>query len=73
MLTKMDKYGKLSLVEKSSMLLLNRGGMTMTNNKEICKLRDKLQDLILIGADYDEICRVSQELDELIVKYYAMA
>ena len=45
----------------------------MTNNNEICKLRDKLQHLILIGADYNEICRVSQELDELIIKYYAVA
>lgn len=45
----------------------------MTNNNEICKLRDKLQSLILMGADYNEICRVSQELDKLIVKYYAMA
>ncbi len=45
----------------------------MTNNNEICKLRDKLQSLILMGADYNEICKVSQELDKLIVKYYAMA
>ncbi|MBQ9266695.1 MAG: aspartyl-phosphate phosphatase Spo0E family protein [Clostridia bacterium] len=45
----------------------------MTNDKEICRLRDKLQSLILKGADYNEICRVSQELDELIVKHYAMA
>ena len=44
----------------------------MTNNKEICKLRDQLQHMILIGADYKEICRVSQELDKLIVNYYAM-
>ena len=45
----------------------------MTNNSEICKLREKLQNLILNGADYNEICKVSQELDELIVKYYVMA
>ncbi len=42
----------------------------MKNNKEICKLRDKLQHLILSGADYNEICEVSRELDELIVEYY---
>ena len=45
----------------------------MGNDKEICLLRDKLQCLILKGADYNEICRVSQELDELIVKHYALA
>lgn len=42
----------------------------MTTNKQICELRDKLQELILNGTDYIEICKVSQELDELIVQYY---
>ena len=45
----------------------------MTNNYEICKLRDKLQTLIMKGADYNEICKVSQELDKLIMKYYVVA
>lgn len=49
---------------------LKQGGWKMGNNKEICKLRDKLQRLILSGADYHEICAVSQELDKLIVEYY---
>ena len=50
-----------------------KGNFAVKNNKEICKLRDKLQCLILMGADYSEICKVSQELDELIIKYYALA
>ena len=45
----------------------------MITNKQICELRDKLQNLILKGTDYIEICKVSQELDELILKYYLVA
>ena len=39
-------------------------------NDEICKLREKLNDSIATGQDYDKIYRISIELDELIAKYY---
>ena len=39
-------------------------------NDEICKLRDKLNESILNGKDYDTIYSISIELDELIAKFY---
>ena len=39
-------------------------------NDEICKLRDKLNKKIEESASYDEIYKISVELDELIAKYY---
>ena len=39
-------------------------------NKEICSLREELNDSIVNGEDYREIYRISIELDELIAKYY---
>ena len=39
-------------------------------NDEICKLRDKLNQSIIMGEDYDVIYKLSVELDELIAKYY---
>lgn len=39
-------------------------------NDEICKLRDKLNNSIAQGDDYDIIYKLSIELDELIAKYY---
>lgn len=39
-------------------------------NDEICKLRDKLNKSIEQNSDYDEIYKLSVELDELIAKYY---
>lgn len=39
-------------------------------NDEICKLRDKLNKSIEENADYEEIYKISVELDELIAKYY---
>ena len=39
-------------------------------NDEICKLRDKLNESIITGQDYEEIYKLSVELDELIAKYY---
>lgn len=39
-------------------------------NDEICKLRDKLNKSIEENASYDEIYKISVELDELIAKYY---
>ena len=39
-------------------------------NDEICKLRDKLNKSIEKNANYDEIYKISVELDELIAKYY---
>ncbi len=39
-------------------------------NEDICKLRDELNKKIEDGADYDEIYKISTDLDELIAKYY---
>lgn len=39
-------------------------------NDEICKLRNKLNNSIVSGEDYDKIYRISVELDELITEYY---
>ena len=39
-------------------------------NDEICKLRDKLNNSIVTGEDYDIIYQLSIELDELIAEYY---
>ena len=39
-------------------------------NDEICKLRDKLNKKIEENASYDEIYKISVELDELIAEYY---
>lgn len=39
-------------------------------NDEICKLRQKLDESIATGQDYQTIYNLSVELDELIAKYY---
>ena len=39
-------------------------------NDEICILRDKLNKSIEEDADYEEIYKISVELDELIAEYY---
>ena len=39
-------------------------------NDEICKLRDKLNKSIEENESYDEIYRISVELDELIAEFY---
>lgn len=39
-------------------------------NDEICKLRDKLNQSIEQGDDYQKIYQLSIELDELIARYY---
>ena len=41
-------------------------------NEEICKLRNKLNESIVIGQDYSIIYQLSIELDELIAEYYRM-
>ena len=48
---------------------LKKGENNMLN-EEICKLRDKLNESIENNADYEEIYKLSVELDELITKYY---
>ena len=48
---------------------LKKGEINMLN-EEICKLRDKLNESIENNADYEEIYKLSVELDELIAKYY---
>ena len=39
-------------------------------NDEICKLREKLNESIITGKDYNITYKLSIELDELIAKYY---
>lgn len=39
-------------------------------NEKILKAREKLNESIITGKDYDEIYKLSVELDELIAKYY---
>ena len=46
-----------------------KGEINMLND-EICKLRDKLNKSIEDGEDYEEILKLSVELDELIAQYY---
>ena len=46
------------------------GGEIKMLNDEICVLRNKLNDSILHGEDYDVIYKISVELDELIAQYY---
>lgn len=41
-------------------------------NDEICKLRERLNNSILNGEDYNIIYKISVELDELIARYYSM-
>jgi len=41
-------------------------------NDEICKLREKLNNSIIQGEDYEKIYQISVELDELIAKYYGI-
>ena len=48
---------------------LKKGENNMLN-EEICKLRDKLNESIENNADYEEIYKLSVELDELIARYY---
>ena len=39
-------------------------------NDEICKLREKLNNSIISGEDYNIVYKISIELDELIAEYY---
>lgn len=39
-------------------------------NDKIENLREKLNELIASGAEYEEIYKVSTELDEYITKFY---
>ena len=39
-------------------------------NDEICKLRDKLNNSIVNGEDYNVTYKLSVELDELIAQFY---
>lgn len=38
--------------------------------EEICKLREKLNESIISGLDYEIIYKLSVELDELIAEFY---
>ena len=39
-------------------------------NDEICKLREKLNNSIINGENYEKIYKISVELDKLIANYY---
>ncbi|MBR2241342.1 MAG: aspartyl-phosphate phosphatase Spo0E family protein [Clostridia bacterium] len=39
-------------------------------NEEICKARERLNESIITGKNYQEIYKLSVELDELIARYY---
>ena len=39
-------------------------------NEEICRARQKLDESIIEGKDYNTIYKLSIELDDLIAKYY---
>ena len=39
-------------------------------NDEICRLREKLNESIINNDDYSITYKISEELDELIAKYY---
>ena len=39
-------------------------------NDEICKLREKLNESIIMGLDYDITYKLSVELDDLIAQFY---
>lgn len=47
---------------------MKRGDVCMIND-EICELRDKLNKSIEDGEDYDVICQLSVELDQLIAQF----
>ena len=55
------KYTKEKNAKKESGFMLN---------DEICKLREKLNDSILSGQDYEVTYKLSVELDQLIAEYY---
>ena len=40
-------------------------------NDEICKLREKLNESIINGQDYEITYKLSVKLDKLIAEYYA--
>ena len=42
----------------------------MSNNEEINKLREKLNESIINNEDYEIIYNLSIELDKLIAEYY---
>ena len=39
-------------------------------NDEICKLREKLNNSIINGEDYEKTYKISVKLDQLIAEYY---
>ncbi len=52
------------------MVIATEGMILKMLNDEICKLRDKLNKSIEEDASYEEIYKLSVELDELIAKFY---
>ena len=50
--------------------LIRKGELVNMLNDEIREARKKLDESIVTGKDYQEIYKLSVELDELIAKYY---
>ena len=65
-LTKNKEYGILNVMK----CVKNKKGEKNMLDNEICKLREKLNNSILEGKDYEIILNLSVELDELIAQYY---
>ena len=59
-------YGILSLNQEKRVKI---GGKYMLNDK-ICKKREELNKSIEENKSYDEIYKISVELDQLIAEYY---
>ncbi len=47
-----------------------KGELVNMLNEEICKARERLNESIITGKNYQEIYKLSVELDELIARYY---
>lgn len=67
-LTIMKKYVILKIYKREN---VKRRVIFMLND-EICKLREKLNNSIINGEDYEITYKISVELDELIAEYYRM-
>ena len=58
-------------INKIFISYMQQGGIKAMLNDEICKLRDELNKKIEENASYDEIYKLSVELDQLIAKFYS--
>lgn len=65
-LTKNKEYGTFNVMK----CVKNKKGEKNMLDKRICELREKLNNSILEGKDYEIILNLSIELDDLIAQYY---